>query len=310
MENSTKNRAMKIVIVVLNWNGGKFISKCLDSLKRLEVGNNDVEVVIVDNASADNSVAMIKKQYPQFHLINNSKNLGYAEGNNVGIRLALGRGADWIWVVNPDIEVRPDSLKKLIEFASGHPKAGILGSKVYFAPGFEFHKKRYKKADLGKVIWYAGGRVDWDNIQSVHWGMDEVDSGKYDTATKVGFVTGASMLLRNEMLGEVGLLDSDYFLYFEENDLCQKAVRFGWELWYVPQSIVWHANAQSTVTGSNLVDYYTTRNRMLFGMRWAPLKSKLALLRESLQLVFRGRLWQKRGIADFYLGRFGKGSHA
>ncbi len=301
---------MKIVIVVLNWNGDKFISKCLDSLKRLEVGSNKVEVVVVDNASSDNSVNMLLKQYPQWHLIENKENLGYAEGNNVGIRYALSTNADWIWIVNPDVYVDPKSLEKLLSVATKYPNAGILSSKVYFSPGFEFEKDKYKKSEIGKVLWFGGGRMDWNNVYAVHLGMNEVDSGQYDQISQTELATGASMLLNAQMLNDVGLLDSKFFLYYEENDLCQRVRRENWELWYVPQSIAWHANAQSTVTGSNLVDYYTTRNRMLFGMRWAPLKSKLALLRESLRLIFSGRPWQKRGILDFYLGRFGQGSYA
>lgn len=300
----------KIAIIVLNFNGEKYIGKCLESLRKLNTDGLKINFLVVDNASSDNSISYLEQNFSEFDLIQTGENLGYAEGNNVGIRRGLDLGVEWIWIVNPDIEVHPDSLKNLIAFSSSHARAGVLGSKVYFSPGFEFHKAKYKKSDMGKVIWYAGGRVDWDNIQSDHRGVNEVDSGKYDNASRVDFVTGASMLLKSEMLKEVGILDRKYFLYFEENDLCQRAMKSGWELWYVPQSIVWHANAQATGVGSALVDYYTTRNRLLFGMRWAPLRSKLALVRESLRLLYSGRRWQKRGIIDFYLGQFGKGSYA
>lgn len=300
----------KVAVVVLNFNGVDYIGKCLESLRKLNTDGLKVSFLVVDNASSDKSIDYIKQNFSEFDLIQTGENLGYAEGNNVGIRQGLDLGVEWIWIVNPDIEVHPDSLKSLITFSSSHTRAGILGSKVYFSPGFEFHKAKYKKSDIGKVIWYAGGRVDWDNIQSDHRGINEVDSGKYDKASRVDFITGASMLLKSEMLNEVGLLDRKYFLYFEENDLGQRAMKSGWELWYVPQSIVWHANAQATGVGSALVDYYTTRNRLLFGLRWAPLRSKLALVRESLRLLYNGRRWQKRGILDFYLGRYAKGSYA
>lgn len=296
---------MKVAVVVLNWNGKKYIGKCLKSLQQLEA-----ERIVVDNASTDGSVPYLKKNFPQVKLIINSQNLGYAEGNNVGIRHALDYSADYIWIVNPDITVGPQALQILLNFASTHPQAGILGSKVYFVPGFEFHKNRYTKAQIGKVIWYAGGQIDWNNVITNHLGMNEVDTGQFDTAKITDFVTGASMLLNSQMLRQVGILDPKYYLYYEETDLSLRSRRAGWELWYVPTSTVWHANAQATGVGSQLVDYYTTRNRILFGMRWAPLRSKIALVRESMRLLASGRLWQKRGVLDFYLGRWGRGTYA
>ncbi len=300
--------SQKICIVVLNWNGRDYIAKCLDMVKKLDTDNFDVEVVVVDNHSSDGSNKLIKQQYPQFNLIENKENLGYAEGNNVGIRSALEEGADWIWIINPDVYVDPQALNELVKVATKYPQAGVLGSKIYFAPGYEFEKD-YKKSDLGKVLWFAGGRMDWDNVYAEHLGMNEVDQGKYNLLSQTEFVTGASMLLSARMVKEIGLLDPKFYLYYEENDLCQRALKNNWELWYVPQSVVWHANAQATGVGSPLVDYYTTRNRLLFGMRWAPFRAKLAVVRESIKLFFQGRPWQTRGVVDFYLGRFGRGSY-
>lgn len=300
---------MKIAIVVLNWNGKKYIGKCLESLRSLQTEDLQVKKLVVDNASTDNSVGYLQKNFSDFDLIINKENLGYAEGNNVGIRAAQEWGAHWIWIVNPDIQVDKNSLLQLIKLGHSHPKVGVVGSKVYYTPGFESHPARYTKIDLGKVIWYAGGKMDWANVFSVHLGLDEIDTGKHDQEVRTDFVTGASMFLRSAMLTRIGLLDRKYFLYFEENDLCQRARQGNWELWYAPASVVWHANAQATVRGSGLVDYYTTRNRMIFGIRWAPLRSKFALIRESVRLLFSGREWQKRGIVDYYLGGFGKGSY-
>lgn len=301
---------MKIVVVVLNWNGEKFISRCLTSLIKLDKGNHEVEIIVVDNKSTDGSAKLIKKQFPQVRLIINSQNLGYSGGNNVGMLYAKGQKADWVWIVNPDVQVKASSLVTLVEKAKTNPKYAALGSKVYFASGYEFHKEKYSKSDFGKVLWFAGGAMDWNNITSINIGIDEVDTGKYDQVKEVEFLTGSSMLISLSVIDEIGMYDPKYFLYYEETDFCQRVLRAGYKLVYVPQSVVWHANAQSTVAGSGLVDYYTTRNRMLLGMRWAPIKSKLALLRESLRLSLTGRQWQKRGILDFYLHRFGKGSYA
>ena len=300
---------MKVAIIVLNWNSEKYVGECLESLRKLDTSNIELKKIVVDNASTDGSVSYLQKNFSDFDLIINKENLGYAEGNNVGIRVAQEWGAEWIWIVNPDIQVSKDSLIQLIKLGHFHPKAGIVGSKVYYTSGFESHPNRYTKSDLGKVIWYAGGKMDWANVFSVHLGLDEVNTGKYDQEARTDFVTGASMFLRSATLTRIGLLDRKYFLYFEENDLCQRTRQTSWELWYAPASVVWHANAQATIRGSGLVDYYTTRNRMLFGMRWAPLRARVALIRESVRLLFSGREWQKKGIVDYYLGRFNKGSY-
>lgn len=301
--------AMKVTIIVLNWNGEKYITPCLRSLRRLAVRPHQVEVVVVDNASTDHSVRLIKKKFPKLKLIQTGENLGYAGGNNVGLQYALDRDSDFIWIVNPDVQVHPQSLLALLGAASTHSDGGIFGSKCYFAKGFEFHKSRYTPSQLGQVIWYAGGNIDWANLITRHVGINEVDIGQYNQVKKTDFVTGTSFFIRREVLDKVGLIDPKYFLYYEETDLCLRAARQGWKLYYVPDSTVWHRVGQAAGIGSPLADYYTTRNRLLFGLRWAPGRTKLALVRESLHLLFSGRPWQKRGVIDFYIGRFGQGSY-
>ncbi len=301
---------MQISIVVLNWNGEKYVDDCLQSISNLKRGEHDLNVIVVDNASTDSSPQLITTRYPKFLFLPTGKNLGYAEGNNVGIRKALETQADFVWIVNPDIKLEPGALLAFLDAANDHPRHGIFGSKIYFYPGYEFHKERYQKKDLGHVIWYAGGIMDWKNLIAIHRGVDEVDTGQYDEEKDTDFITGASMFIRRQTLIDVGLFEAKFFLYFEENDFCQNAQKIGWHLLFVPGSIVWHKNAQATGSGSPLQDYYIARNRMLFGMRHAPLHTKLALIRESLTLLYSGRPWQKIGIKDFYLGHFGKGSYA
>ncbi|MBI2008140.1 glycosyltransferase family 2 protein, partial [Candidatus Amesbacteria bacterium] len=139
---------MKVFVIVLSWNSQKYISKCLDSLQKL-VGKS--EIIVVDNASTDSSISFLKKNYPKLKILKNKRNLGYAEGNNVGIRYALDQGADFVWIVNPDVTVAPDSLSAFLKAAEKYPRAGIFTPKIYFAPGFEFHKERYSKKEQGKV---------------------------------------------------------------------------------------------------------------------------------------------------------------
>lgn len=304
----------KVFLIILNWNGKKMTTDCLSSLKTIKTGRLKIEVVVVDNGSTDGSVDYIngliikKLTNLKLKLIANKKNLGFAEGNNVGIRYALENGADYVCLLNNDTKVSPDFLIQLVKTAETDPKIGVVGGKIYFEKGYEFHKDRYKKDELGKVLWYAGGLIDWNNVYATHLGVDEVDNGQYDQEGETQYVNGCLMLAKREVFETVGLLDPKYYLYYEENDFCQRAKRAGFKLFYAPKSVIWHLNAASSGAGSGLHDYFTTRNRLLFGMRWAPFKTKVSLVKESFRLLFTGRPWQRIGIKDFFLNKFGRGS--
>jgi GT2 family glycosyltransferase len=151
--------------------------------------------------------------------------------------------------------------------------------------------------------------MDWDNVESIHIGVNEVDMGQYDNPGPTEFVTGASMLLNAQMLREVGVFDERFFLYYEENDLCRRALKSGWKLFYQPKSVVWHANAQAAGIGSPLQDYFITRNKLLFASIWASWRTKFALFRQAVRLLITGRKWQKLGVKDFFLARFGPGTY-
>jgi len=272
-------------------------------------------VVVVDNGSTDDSVERIQSSKfkvqscsSKFKVIENKKNLGFAEGNNVGIRDALENGADYVCLLNNDTRVDPDFLVELIRTAESDEQIGIVAGKIYFEKGYEFHKDRYKENERGKVIWYAGGVIDWNNIYTIHRGVDEIDRGKYDCLKETDFVNGCLSLIKREVFEKIGLFDKKYFLYFEDADLSVRAKKAGFKLVFCPQAKIWHLNSGSSGSGSGLHDYFTTRNRMLFGMKFAPLRSKLALIRESFKIMFLGREWQKIGVRDFFLRKFGKGS--
>jgi GT2 family glycosyltransferase len=213
-------------------------------------------------------------------------------------------------IINNDTIVEPGLLIQLWEVLDSNPKIGLTAPKIYFAKGHEFHKERYPKEDLGKVFWYAGGYIDWANVKSIHRGVDEVDHGQYDKREKVGFASGCCMLIKREVLKKVGLFEKRGFMYYEDAMLCERIKDAGYELWYVPTAVVWHLNAASSGgSGNQLQDYFLTRNQMLFGMTYAPLRTKIALIRQSIRYLLSGRPKQKQGIRDYYLGRFGKGTY-
>src|SRR5690606_36808061 len=116
--------------------------------------------------------------------------------------------------------------------------------KMYFTAGQEYHSQKYKKSEQGNVIWYAGGQMDWDNVIGSHRGVDEVDTGQYQSVDKTEFATGACMMIPTQILKKTGNFDERYFLYYEDNDLCMRLKRYG-SIYFVPTSILWHDNAGS-----------------------------------------------------------------
>lgn len=300
----------KVFLIILNFNSGSVTTECLESVKQLDVRGVDLNVVVVDNASTDDSLLSINElTSSRVKVIKNQANLGFAGGNNVGIRYALENDADWVFLLNQDTEIAKKALVRLIEAAHKDKKAGILSPKIYFSEGYEFHRERYSKEERGKVFWYAGGLMDWQNVISQHRGVDEVDRGQYDQVEETEFVSGCAMLIKREVLEKIRGFDEKYFLYYEDADFCQRANQAGFKLLFVPQAKVWHKNLGTGTSGQPLQDYYLTRNRLLFGWRWAGFKTRLALLKESGKLLFKGRSSQKKAVRDFYLRRFGKGSY-
>lgn len=300
----------KIFIVMINYGDSKNTIECLDSFLKLQVDRFSLDVVVVDNLPSKR-IEINAEDYKKLNLfiVFNEKNTGFSGGMNTGIKYALGKGADYVLIHNNDTLVKEDFLEKLFDFMEKDTAIGIASPKIYFAKGYEFHKNRYKNEDLGKVIWYAGGVMDWQNVIGNHNGVDEVDHGQFDTSMETDFATGCSMIVRKEVFEKVGMFDEKYFLYYEDNDLCQRAKKQGFKNFYISSSIIWHKNAGSTGgSGSTLQDYFITRNRLYFGMKYASVKSKIALLREAVNLIFKGRNNQKKGAIDFLIGKMGRGS--
>lgn len=294
---------LKIAIIVLNYNGRKDTLECIRSLAKVQKDNFLVETIVVDNGSDDGSAkAFVKLR--GIKLILNDRNLGYSGGNNVGIKKALSLGADYIFVLNNDTLVDKNILISLVHAASA---GDIISPKIYFAPGFEFHKGRYQKSELGKVIWYAGGAIDWPNIIGQHLGVDEVDKGQFSQMKEIDLATGAAMFVKRAVFEKTGLFDEKYFLYLEDMDFCVRAKKAGFKIIFEPGAIVWHKNASSSGgSGSPLQDYFITRNRLLFAARYAKLKTKLAVLRQILGQI--NQKTKRMALLDFVTFNFGKGS--
>jgi len=299
---------MTLSIILLNYYSDKHTLECLQSLKELN-WNGKLHIIVSDNGSKNNFSEKLKKLCPSVKYLKNPSNQGFTGGNNIGINHALSLGSDYIMLLNNDTKVDPNLAQNLVK-AFKKSNTGIAVPKIYFYPNFEFHKSRYKKSQRGKVIWYAGGHIDWANVLGVHHGVDEVDTGQFDKPETIEFATGCCMMIKQDLFEKIGKLNNKYFLYLEDADFSIRAIKAGFNTRYVPSAKLWHKNAESTGgSGSSLQDYFFTRNQMLFGIRYAPIKTKLALIKQSLRLLFLGRKWQKKGILDYYSFRFNKGSY-
>lgn len=296
----------KIAIVTVNYNGSDDTIDFLNSLKHLQPNNYHLQTIVVDNGSSDNSVEKILAKFPDIDLLQTGFNKGFAGGYNRGIEHALIGGAEYILIINNDTLIDdPHLLQKLVKTLDDNPKAAIVAPKIYFAPGFEYHKDRYAKNESGKVIWYAGGEFDWNNVYSVHHGMNEVDSGKYDEEKEVSFATACCWMIKREALEKVGTFKEELFAYYEDNDLCMRFKNAGYKLFYNGQTSLFHKVSRTSGIGSSFGDYLMTRNRLYFGMEYTSSRTKFALWREAVKFLLTGRPAQKQAVLDYIQGKKG-----
>jgi GT2 family glycosyltransferase len=250
-----------VAVIVLNWNGRDDTIACLESLDKVEYPRFDV--VVVDNGSSDGSVAAIRQRFPRLEVVETGLNLGFAEGNNVGIRLALARHADYVFLLNNDTVVHPLLLKELVSAAERCPEGGIFSAKIFWY------------AEPAR-IWYAG--VAWDERKMEFRHM--VDETMLDERGVIptDYACGCALLAKSATLRKIGLLDPKFFLTFEESDFCYRARSAGIGCFYVPAAIVWHKISVSFGgAASPLAKYFMTRNRLLWGERHLQVRQLVRL---------------------------------
>lgn len=285
----------KIAVILVNYHSETDLAEVVPSVEMSYSPKGfERKVIIVDNASTDEGwekVQKIAKPFADVHLIRSLPNTGFAGGNNLGLMWAKRWGADYFLLLNVDTKVDKNFLAKLVDPLLKSNKIGLAASKIYFYPNFEFHKDRYRKDDLGKVIWYGGGIIDWKNMVGFHRYVNEVDNGQLGRKVEeTEFATGCSMLVTREVLEKVGLLDEKIFFSWEDVDFSIRARKLGFAIAYVPDSIVWHKNANTSGgAGSPIQDFYQTRNRLIVGLRYAPFKVKVLLL----WLLLRTANWNR-----------------
>lgn len=281
------------------------ISDTFECLKSIYSDKTAPPALLIDN-SLNPALTDTIRIFKKVKLLSPVKNLGFAGANNFGIKKALDLGAGYVILLNNDTLVPNDFFRKIIEFASKTHDAGLISPKIYFANGYEYQKGKYRDEDLGKVIWYAGGIIDWENIYASHRGVDEVDRGQYEQIVETDFATGCAVLIKKEVIDKIGFMDENYFLYYEDADYSQCAKKKNWSVIYYPHAFVWHKNALSSQgSGSPLHQYYQTRNRLYFGFKFAKFRTKFSLIKESISHFGFGEI-KRKAVLDFYLHRMGK----
>jgi GT2 family glycosyltransferase len=262
----------RVAVIVLAYNGVDLTLNCLASLRQSDYAH--AEVIVVDNASTDNTVEAVRAAFPEVHLIEAGDNLGYAGGNNVGLRAALGRGADLMFLVNNDTTLESDCISRLVQAAAQRPRIGAIGPMVY-------------TWDEGHLISSAGGVIDWTHADAWNAGAGEEDRGQYP-GRAVDYLNGCGLMVTRAAVEAVGLLDSRYFMYWEETDWCRRIARAGFEIRFEPGARMRHkAPIHHQELGPTTL-YYVARNRLLFFARHAPARLKFLALARALNGLLQG----------------------
>ncbi len=253
--------------IVLSWNGREDTLRCLDSLRRVEHAN--LAIVCVDNGSVDGSQEAVRERFPEVALIEAGENLGYAGGNNLGIRAALRDGADWVMLVNNDATVAPDVIDGFAAAAASDARAGILAGKVLFA-------------DRPSTIWFAGQRVsELLGYSGRPRGYGRADGERYSRIAPTGRAVGALMAVSREAIEAVGILDEDLFAYVEDVDWALRVRAAGMHVLFAPGARAWHRVSASTggEARSTHTLYYGVRNTIVVLERRRPLPWPAGALR-------------------------------
>ena len=238
----------RLSIITINYNGLKDTCELIDSIPF----NNNLEVIVVDNASKVDEASIILERFPQVKVIRSDKNLGFAGGNNLGIKEAKG---EFLLLINNDTYFKEFNIDSLIKRLESSDKIGIVCPKLRFAWG-------------DNPIQFAG-YTPLSNItlRNKAVGFGEEDNGQYDKAHPTPYAHGAAMLIKREAIEKVGLMPECYFLYYEEIDWSIMFTRAGYEIWYDPSCTVYHKESQTTGQNSPLRTYYITRNRLILVKR-------------------------------------------
>lgn len=247
-----------LTIIVLTWNNFADTAECLHSLRQLDYPRYDV--VLVDNGSTDGSIERLQSAFPEVEIIRNDRNLGYAGGNNVGIKHALTNGAEYLLILNNDTIVDPNLAAELVSISRACNNFGVLGCANYYY-------------DNRKKIQFSGGMIDWKTGDVIDTTRHKIDEGQFKALREVDTVAGSCLFIPATVTKVVGSFDERYFLTFEESDLCCRVKKAGYRVYTCMNAIIWHkvsVSGKAQKQGLNILEYYLVRNRFLFLIKNSP----------------------------------------
>jgi len=244
----------------------------------------DMQIIIVDNGSGDGSVERLRRECPETIFILSPRNLGFAGGNNLGIRRALDDGSSFILLLNNDTVVDPETLEALVRTIRAEPGTGIVGAKIVYH-------------DRPDILWFAGGYLNANAARAGHHGIGKPDGPPFNTRKPCEYITGCCLLARREVFEAVGMLPAPYFAYMEDAEFCFRARNAGYAVLYEPRARVLHKISMTTRWDSPAYIYLNLRNRLLFLQRnsrpalWMPHLPTLIYfyMRQMIRLFVRGR---------------------
>jgi GT2 family glycosyltransferase len=301
-----------VFTIILNWNQPEFTLDCLDSVEESLYPRNTV--VLVDNGSTDGSPEIIRTRFPGATIIENPQNKGYSEGNNIGIQYALDQGADYIFLLNNDTLVDPKMLSEMVQVALSDPDIGIIGPTMFYI-------------DPPDMLWGGQNRIIWHRAHAERQKIGErlnIEALSNQPPAFVDYIDSCAILIKREVLEKIGLMDSKYFINYDDLDLNLRAKKAGYKIVYVPRAVMWHKVSAAMGQASPATTYYMIRNSLLFFWTHTPAFWKIPAISQilfrsirtlsawTIKEKYRSELFARKrnagllALKDFFLRKYGK----
>ena len=286
-----------VAVILLNFNSTSYTKACVSSILESHKDCTNLKIIVWDSASeqpptsSDFEIGV--------DLVCSHTNDGFALGNNKACAYAIEKyDPEYLLLLNNDTRLTKGVIEQLLAVLESDSKVGVVVPKIYFEKNREYHSASYEDEEKGSVIWYGGGTIDWRNMILVHDGVDEVDRGQLGTdLMTTDFATGCCMMVKSRVWQELKGFDPAYFLYYEDADLSERMKARGYKCQFLPSAYIYHINAgSSSGSGSALHGYYQTRSRLRYGLKFAPWRTKIALLNETRRLWRTGSQAVQLGI--------------
>jgi GT2 family glycosyltransferase len=302
---------MDLSIIIVNWNVKDLLRHCLQSLLEADhfAPNLTSEIIVVDSASGDGSPQMVCETFPQVRLIASAENLGYARGNNTGVAAAQGR---FLLLLNPDTVVETNALAEMVAYLDHHPEGGALGPQLLWPEG-TVQSSRRRFPTLGSLFWESTLLEQWfpHNRFQHRYHLADVAPNHPQT---VDWVVGAALLIRRETWAQVGPIDENFFMYFEETDWCRRAMAAGWQIHYLPTAKIIHYEGKSSeqVIAARTLRFQLSKlhyTRKYFGRGWAVALRLFLWLTYAWQWLEESGKWfigHRRALRRERMGAYGQ----